>query len=334
MPDTKPASDPTRQQEILHHTTMPSPEQQQQQPKESSSAASTANIEDDEVIDEGSSFSFDDIGLSDAYFLTAPHECTVRRTFEWTLASPQRFIRVSLEYSDDDPGALQSGHYLWPAAELLVDYIVGKFNDNKSSNANCYYQQHPSITSILELGAGCALASLAALQIWQPTVQVVLVTDHDASVLDRARDNYETTVQAFVDDAAKNDQDLNAVINELASIPVCFEELSWGQHLYHERVHALLQEHVVASDATTANVKGTIDLVLGTDLLYDAMVVRPLLDAFVSLGGERFLLAQSFAYDDETEREIDKACHDLCLTRTILYDEREEMRIQEFVKVQ
>jgi predicted nicotinamide N-methyase len=70
---------------------------------------------------------------------------------------------VTLQFVDDEPGAVQSGHYLWPAAPALAEYLV----ENWPSLAT---------STVLELGCGCGLAGLVA---GQADAGCVLFTDHD-----------------------------------------------------------------------------------------------------------------------------------------------------------
>jgi len=261
----------------------------------------------------------------------------------------------------------RSGHKLWPGAELLVDYIV----NNTSSNGN------DKVVSVVELGAGCGLASLAALQVWQRTVQCIAVTDRDITALERARFNYESTLENILN-ASQNEEELNETINDLASIPVFFQKLTWGNEADERRVLELFEEHVnvTVEDEAAAT---RADTILGSDLIDDASAVEPLfrtvsrllkkskkekttmptasaesssppspgtrhsaedeecgdsktdgadsrsrselagdVDGDVDDGGGRFWLAQSFAYDDETEAAIDAACSALGLARTTL----------------
>jgi predicted nicotinamide N-methyase len=80
-----------------------------------------------------------------------------RRTFTFGVHN------VSLQFVDDEPGAVQSGHYLWPAAPALAEYLVANW---------------PSLgtSAVLELGCGCGLAGLVAAQ---AGAGYVLFTDHD-----------------------------------------------------------------------------------------------------------------------------------------------------------
>ncbi|CAM9518575.1 unnamed protein product [Scytosiphon promiscuus] len=84
-------------------------------------------------------------------------------------------ISVAVRLVDDDPGAVQSGHYVWPAAPALSAYLV----DRQSAL--------PRASKCLELGAGCGLAGLVAAQL--PSTRAVVFTDHDPGVLDLIRDS-------------------------------------------------------------------------------------------------------------------------------------------------
>jgi predicted nicotinamide N-methyase len=227
-------------------------------------------------------------------------------------------VQVVVRVVDDDPGAVQSGHYLWPAAQLLAEYMVS------------LPPPAVPVISVLELGAGCALAALTALQCWQPTLQCVVVTDHDPGTLQRARDNHESTIESIMD-AATSEESLEQTINSLASIPVEFREYSWGTD--PAPLTAVLGEHV--------NVKACdpsptwFDLILGSDLIYDTAVVEPLFTTVAPLMARtsRFLLSQSFVYETVTEEEIQRVCELFGLTRTILLDDGQgERRIQEFTR--
>jgi hypothetical protein len=224
--------------------------------------------------------------------------------------TPRR-VQVSMHVvADETPGALQSGHYLWPGAKLLASYLVANAGargkdtagaDTEAGTTESTEQQRlpPPPTSIVELGSGCALASLTALQIWQESLRLVVVTDHDPGTLVRARDNLESTLQGVLDesesslsvdgiggdgdgDDVDNDAMLNDTINCLASIPVLFEPLEWGSADDAERVLRLLHEHSCCCSSSSQRVE-RVDLVLGSDLLYCPTVVEPLLRTASSL---------------------------------------------------
>jgi Lysine methyltransferase len=201
-----------------------------------------------------------------------------------TNGSSSSSIQIALHVADDNPGAVQSGHYLWPAATMLSEYIIHLYsrhsmlndhddatsynNDNNNNNDSC---NHNNICTVIELGAGCAMVSFVALQLWKETLQCLCITDHDPSTLVRARDNYETTVQLLltggnnhavqdnterddtgtvVQDNAGCDNDaedelLNDVINTVTNIPVLYESLPWGDTDAVEKLlHQTLPEHL------------------------------------------------------------------------------------------
>jgi predicted nicotinamide N-methyase len=240
-------------------------------------------------------------------------------------------VAVSVAIADDGDqpsGAVVSGLYLWPAASYLAEYLVRHYDGL-------------AIQSVVELGAGCGLVSLTALQLWQDSLQCIVVTDHDPNTLGRARDNLESTLQALImdegedDDHSEEEQDaadqhLNGIINSLASIPVAFESLEWGDMAAVEDIlRHQIREHSPFAPAA--------HMILGSDLIYDCAVVEPVLRTAHSLMAPatgRFLLCQSVPLTDEVEAEVVRACHELRLQRRVLVDHNENngggCRIEEF----
>lgn len=212
-------------------------------------------------------------------------------------------FRAIIESVDDIPGAVQSGHYLWPAANALAQHLV----DNYHKTGQCCGHKN----KIIELGAGCGLAGLIALQVFD--AGCLIFTDHDPGTLQRAKDNYKRTMKAM---KATNAQDL--------STNVYFETLHWGDN--DADLGVIQQLLDIGSNA--ANKKeisdDRFDIIIGSDLVYCTEVVRPLLvsvDHLLSATGGMFLLAQSFPFDDSTEKEIGKVCMDLRFERNILKDD-------------
>eukprot|EP00596_Hydrurales_sp_CCMP1899_P011206 CAMPEP_0119040774 /NCGR_PEP_ID=MMETSP1177-20130426/10794_1 /TAXON_ID=2985 /ORGANISM="Ochromonas sp, Strain CCMP1899" /LENGTH=138 /DNA_ID=CAMNT_0007006137 /DNA_START=195 /DNA_END=608 /DNA_ORIENTATION=- len=85
-------------------------------------------------------------------------------------------ITLLLKLIGEDPGHVQSGQYLWPAAAAMGQYLVD----------NWVTLQSPSI---LELGAGVGLAGLVASKL-KGTKKVVL-TDYDHGSLQLLNENTE-----------------------------------------------------------------------------------------------------------------------------------------------
>jgi predicted nicotinamide N-methyase len=249
-------------------------------------------------------------------------------------------VRVALHVVDDEPGALQSGHYIWPAAPALSEFLIQMMLEKREGALSMP-------RNVLELGAGCALLSLTVLQIMQESLQCVVVTDHDPGTLARATDNYETTLEDLFESTSTEEEQLDC-INGLASIPIMFECYEWGDLERAQQLATVAGDHssplgvmdhaaqqsqervsaqTIASqlDVPTGNPKhdaerNIFDLLLGSDLLYCKEVVKPLLESvsyLMTMGGS-FLLAQSFTYDEETEQLIDETCGHLNLQRITL----------------
>jgi predicted nicotinamide N-methyase len=224
------------------------------------------------------------------------------------VAAAQRNICITLECIDDIPGALQSGHYIWPASPALAQYLV-----------DTYYASHSmaSIKRIIELGAGCALVSLCAHQVFTDSTLLV-VTDHDPGTLKRAKSNFESI---------KN----NKVTNKVAR--VLFEDLSWcdSTTYFQNFLNRLQAESNDCFEIDTSNedvVK--FDLILGSDLIYCQDIVRPLLTTVALLlrrsnKESKMILSQSFNYSETTEEEIDYVCKELNMRRKIIVP-KENMR--------
>jgi len=192
----------------------------------------------------------------------------------------------------------------------------------------------------LELGAGCALLSLTALQLWHDSLQCVVVTDHDPGALERAKDNRETTLEDLLESTETEEEQLDC-INGLASIPILFETLEWGsedtaqciaraaaEHTSPLSLQNHDQEHEKKGNPNHDTERNFFDLLLGSDLIYCHDVVEPLfrtVSFFMSPGGS-FLLSQSItsSYNDEIDDAIDKICQKLNLQRSVLKNSLEK----------
>lgn len=236
----------------------------------------------------------DDSYYAEFGFLFESHQPVRVETYQW------ENLQVRLTVPDDDiPGCIQSGLYVWPAARELATYIVRSLADT-------------SVLSVVELGAGCGLVSLTAWQVWKHSLQCLVVTDHDANTLARARDNLESTMQCLINQAQDNDELLNVVINSLASIPVAFDSLEWG-----ESVDSILLNHIQEhSQFSQAH------MILGSDLIHDQCVIQPLLQTVQKLMARTgsFYLAQSIALTPEAEEEMSRVCSELMLARKQVQD--------------
>ena len=61
-------------------------------------------------------------------------------------------ITVAMNVIDDSPGAVISGHYLWPASHLMANVLIGGLVKDAR---RC-----------LELGSGCGMSGLVAAQLF------------------------------------------------------------------------------------------------------------------------------------------------------------------------
>ncbi len=255
---------------------------------------------------------------------------------------------------DDHPGVVASGHYVWPSSLLLCDYLIWnryskrcchdfevlgdrsthrapQMDENESKTlAHGVTRDHSwgmPIQSVLELGSGSGILSIVASQIFRDTLDVVVVTDHDPTTLERARENHESTFEVLHGIGAQQ------------TIRTEFLPLEWGSQSEWEQVANCLGSFRLEDSRDdkqrppTTGSQTCFDLVLGSDLIDRAEVVDPLFCTINSALGRMtdtnnhygtangaFLLAQSFAYDAETEAEIDRVCNRFQLVRRVLYD--------------
>jgi len=239
-------------------------------------------------------------------------------------------VTVMVDCVDDDPGAVQSGHYLWPGAPALAQFLVDIFSSTQKSSLSeqlhedlfsHFFQSSQTETersklNIIELGAGCGLAGLTTLQLptFRNRIASLVFTDHDPGTLKRAEGNYHNTLRL------KHDQSNDLDQSELDLVQIFFEELTWGDK---DNLKNLYKEMKERNEFEISS----FDIVLGSDLIYCEEVVKPLLESISWLlkgSGSNdssksvMIMTQSFSYDIETENAIDNACHELSLNRFIV----------------
>jgi predicted nicotinamide N-methyase len=247
------------------------------------------------MADDPSDDHYADIG-----FMFEGSEASTLKHYEFQ--HDHKVVKIALNVVDEVPGAVQSGHYLWPGAPTLAKYLL----------------QLPLLqpTAVVELGAGCALVSVTALQVFD-SIQYLVATDHDPGTLQRAEGNHDATLEYLGDER---------FAERLLTVPIRFESLTWGDEQGAAQLLSDLQRYGEGQK---------FDLVLGSDLIYDKDVVEPLFVTVSMLMDKKgtFLLSQSFAYDDATERDIDRLCSNLGLQRTIIQDDLSSdggVKLQEF----
>ncbi|KAG7388799.1 hypothetical protein PHYPSEUDO_011818 [Phytophthora pseudosyringae] len=188
-------------------------------------------------------------------------------------------VSVLLTYAKDEPGALQSGHYVWPAAPALCEYLTKHRDAIPSGN-------------VVELGAGCGLTGLAVAQL-RPDATVIF-TDHDPGVLKVIEHN--------------------AGQQERAQATSLTQSLRWGPDGAKE-IEALekLQAGPAGSNRVTELIVGS-DVIYAREVV---PLLFWTVDRLLSPGGV-FLMCSSFGYDEETEREIDVQSAKCGLQREII----------------
>eukprot|EP00592_Proboscia_alata_P001190 CAMPEP_0194370044 /NCGR_PEP_ID=MMETSP0174-20130528/18392_1 /TAXON_ID=216777 /ORGANISM="Proboscia alata, Strain PI-D3" /LENGTH=312 /DNA_ID=CAMNT_0039147327 /DNA_START=15 /DNA_END=953 /DNA_ORIENTATION=- len=222
-------------------------------------------------------------------------------------------INVQVQSIDDDPGAVQSGHYLWPAAPVLAQHLVDMFGCSSAKEDAERSLVKESVHNVLELGAGCGLASLVAMQIF-PDLRQVILTDHDPGTLSLSEENYDATCERL----EETDAEIAAKLPLLS-----FERLGWGEK---DDIADILSLITYPDDKSeSCNGKGGFDLVLGSDLIYCEDVVSPLIFTVArtlskSNVGAKMIMTQSFPYESGTEDEISRVCLECNLVRTVLSD--------------
>ncbi|ETW03169.1 hypothetical protein H310_05586 [Aphanomyces invadans] len=232
-------------------------------------------------------------------------DCLEKVTCEFTFgvtsdSDPTPRVSVFLSYVQDDPGFVQSGHYVWPAAPALCEYMEAHFKELPRGN-------------VVELGAGCGLAGLVFAQL-DPS-STIIFTDHDPGVLKTIEHNVTKQSHRPVHAACHT------------------QSLRWGPQGANEidRIAALQggqkADLIVGTDVIYA--REIVALLFWT--------VHQLLKKSTSGEGNhegQFLMCSSFSYDEDTENEIDVACAKYALVRTIVTDtlESKGTRIQQFVR--
>ena len=173
------------------------------------------------------------------------------------------------------------------------------------------YSFNDDAISVIELGAGCGLGGCIAMQL--PKFETIVFTDHDPGTLELSRSNAE---RAF--SSSKSRSSLH------------YRLLSWGDESESKKL--LCDLHMDNHG---------VDLVIGSDLIYDEGVVKPLFKTVSMLlrpvggkesNGKRMIMTQSFSYDESTERAIDAACNEFGLLRKLISSSLTEggVKIQAF----
>jgi hypothetical protein len=219
------------------------------------------------------------------------------RDVEGGSCSESATLDIPLLCIDDNPGAVQSGHYVWPAASALARHLADMWASDEYATTSTVKKAGGSPgggpIAVVELGAGCGLAGLAALRLGCTTV---VFTDHDAGTLDLIRDNVEL-------------QGLDLSHTHVFTCP-----LAWG---------AAHRGDWPSQVTSQTDAGGGFDLVLASDVIYDSGVVEPLLwtvrHLLAPLG--KALLCGSFRLEGGTDEQMDSICASLGMACVTVYDD-------------
>lgn len=199
-------------------------------------------------------------------------------------------IIINLRLIGEDPGHVQSGQYLWPAAISASQHIIDNWiNITKIIKNNINIKCNVNNINILELGAGCGLAGLVASKL--SNVNRVIFTDYDPGSLQLIQENVDEDIKNNKYCCHCNNKDINDIINNSYIIEentrkcqICKNEvnflvefLEWGT-----KIPNLIDLYFNNIDSDDSNIY--IDnLIIGTDLLYCSQVVSPLLNSVSQL---------------------------------------------------
>ena len=226
-------------------------------------------------------------------------------------------ITVELSMIKGEPGHVQSGQYLWPAARASVQWLIDHEKELDLARDSTSTNKTESI-SIVELGAGCGLTSLGACQLCPQRVRSVALTDHDYGSVQLLERNAEALYERellFGSSFVRPSREETILQKEERSARTFHvEKLEWGQI---KAISAELRDRIVSADRV---------LLLGSDLLYSVDVVVPLLttaaymlcEASTSIAGSAlhpaiFILTSSFDVGEDINEAVSAGARDLQL---------------------
>lgn len=196
----------------------------------------------------------------------------------WKVFELPKNIQIKIQHIDDIPGHVQSGLYLWPAAECACHYLASIWDQFKPK-------------TVIELGAGCGLTSIYASKL--DDLSIAILTDYDRGCINLLKNNVDANTISMNDSMSSipsaSSSSSNVVNESVACLSHCkllCEVFKWG-----DDVTPLLQLLEQEGDARIC------DMIIGTDLLYCVDVVCPLLRSVSHLLGNDksvFILVSSF----------------------------------------
>lgn len=236
-------------------------------------------------------------------------------------------VKFELKAMDDNPGAYQSGHYMWPAATTLANII---FSNEKWGLVLDAAGGSVGPLTVVELGAGVGLGGLAAAQ--RPEVERVVMTDYDPGTLDLIRENvdHNQSVEgvtgadkcsvAFLEwGPGQENGDGEKNRDSGGNIDKCDKEDRLSSSLSPSSSSLTSSSSSSSSSGKVKEVDVPVsELMIGSDLIYAPEVVRPLLATVARLlvptpARGVFLLVSSFDIGEESNAIFAAACQELGL---------------------
>lgn len=194
-------------------------------------------------------------------------------------AIPSTKVVVEVRCIDDDgPGALQSGHYVWPAAPVLAGFVARQWGRHATLKL-------PPQARVLELGSGCGMVGLTVAQM--DGCARVVMTDHDPG-----------TIKLIEEGVVRNGGRLRAECKAAL--------LEWGDAgaavaLAKDGFHLVIASDVIYSIDVVRPLMATVAAVLKGEEAATAA---------------RFLMCGSFALGDLILAETARVCKEMNLVRT------------------
>jgi len=224
-------------------------------------------------------------------------------------------VEVNLRLIEGDPGHVQSGQYLWPAAhsaalwllEHSSEYIASTTTLSDAAQSPCSSSSSSSKeqVAVVELGAGCGLAGLVASQL--PFVSRCVLTDYDYGSLQLLRENAEALMNSKK--SRQQDDSGLASANKETETDIVVERVAWGERPLPETISSCI--------SGSSEQQQVVVLVIGTDLIYCKEVISPLFTTVAMLLGSSpssfFVLVSSFAFGELVEAEVMRVTSELGL---------------------
>jgi predicted nicotinamide N-methyase len=206
----------------------------------------------------------------------------------WKVFELPKQIQIKIQLIDENPGHVQSGLYLWPAAEYACHYLASVWGNQFTPK------------SIIELGAGCGLSSIYASKLGG--LCIAILTDYDLGCIDLLRNNVRANTNLLVDKKEKSSSALSTSSFHLPS--PCEQQLELTNQQQSSNCKLFCEVFKWGSEVTPLlqllkqeGGMSVFDMILGTDLLYCVDVVNPLLRSVSQLLGNKnsvFVLVSSF----------------------------------------